>query len=69
MFQPCPVCGWEDTVNDSGRLPVAVCECSECGSRFRIDTDAEVVGEDWVDCSSVGRQLSGPTRKYEEAPR
>ena len=54
LMQPCPKCGWDDTVNETGRLS-DTCRCDECGAVFEIDADADWDGEGYTDCSTVGQ--------------
>lgn len=56
MNQPCPICEWEDSVIDDD----SACLCESCGARFEIEADAELVGEDWRDCSTVGKRIADP---------
>lgn len=57
----CPTCGVEDAVDyaDDSTLSNPVMSCTQCGSRFEVDEDADYSygSESYVDCSTPGRRI------------
>jgi uncharacterized protein (DUF983 family) len=49
-IRECPVCEHEVAFPDAID-PRA--ECRHCGAQLKLEHEAEVRGEDWVDCSTV----------------
>lgn len=58
-MQECPVCEWDDTVNQDSPLS-STCTCEACGARFKVEEDADFNGDHYVDCSTVGERIPDP---------